>query len=170
MVYLTDNTPHRNRYIAKSTTVGCLVIVLLLSVICFFTYFAFIQVAANKPKLDDLNRDVRPKVAEKWYDLGIQLLSGVENGVDQLRIILKNKPADVEACCTEMFRFWLNNVNDASWEKMAKAVEIIGHIVLAEDLRKVSIYIKIMCNTDNLISCLQGTSHHLIYRTQSPHT
>ena len=143
---------------------------LLLSVICFFTYFAFIQVATNKPKLDDLNRVVRPKVARKWRDLGIELLSVVENGVEQLDIICENNPRDVEACCTKMFQFWLNNANDASWKKMVEAVTIIGHNVLAEDLRKVSIYIKIMCNTDNLISCLQGTSHHLIYRTQSPHT
>ena len=105
----------------------------------FLTNFTFIKVATNKPKLVDLNKFVRPKVAKKWRDLGIELLSAVENGVDQLDIIRENNPRDVETCCTEMFQFWLNNANDASWKELVEALKIIGHNVLAEDLKKVAI-------------------------------
>ena len=88
-----------------------------------------------KPKLDDLNKLVRPKVARKWQDLGIELLSAVENGVAKLDIIRDNYPRDAEACCTEMFKYWLDNADDASWNKLVAAVEAIGYKVLAEELR-----------------------------------
>ena len=95
----------------------------------------------QEPKLDDLNRSVRPKVARRWRDLGIELLSAVENGVEKLDIIRENNPRDVEACCTEMFQFWLDNANDASWRKLVEAVKIIGYNVLAKDLEEVSVYV-----------------------------
>ena len=107
----------------------------------FLTDFTFIQDATKKPTLSDLNKFVQPKIAMKWHNLGTQLLSAVDNGVDQLEIIGVNNPRDVEACCTEMFCFWLNNANDASWEKLVEAVKIIGYNVLAEDLKKVLVYI-----------------------------
>ena len=94
-----------------------------------------LQGSMSKPKLDDLNKLVRPKVAKKWQDLGIELLSAVENGVAKLDIIRDNYPKDAEACCTEMFKYWLDNADDASWNKLVAAVEAIGYKVLAKELK-----------------------------------
>ena len=122
--------------------------------ICFsyqFYFYSTIQDATKKPKLDDLNRSVRPKVARRWRDLGIELLSAVENGVEKLDIIRENNPRDVEACCTEMFQFWLDNANDASWRKLVEAVKVIGYNVLAKDLEEVSVYVFNIVNTENKV-------------------
>ena len=67
----------------------------------------------------------------------MELLSAVENSVEKLDIICENYPRDVEACCTEMFKYWLDNAADASWNKLVKALEVIGHNVLAKELREV---------------------------------
>ena len=71
----------------------------------------------------------------------MELLSAVENSVETLDIIGANNPRDVEACCTEMFKYWLDNAVDASWNKLVKALEVIGYNVLAKDLREVRSYV-----------------------------
>ena len=73
----------------------------------------------------------------KWKDLGVELLSTVDNGVAKLDIICKNNPKDVEACCTEMFKHWLENAADASWDKLVEALEVIGYKVFAKELKEV---------------------------------
>ena len=94
-----------------------------------------LQGSTGKPKLDDFNKFVRPTVARKWQDLGIELLSAVENGVAKLDIIRDNYQRDAEACCTEMFKYWLDNADDASWNRLVAAVEVIGYKVLAKELK-----------------------------------
>ena len=108
--------------------------------LCFFSNL-FIQGATNKPTIDELNEFVRPKVADRWYDVGMKLLSSLEFGVEKLNSISKNHPRDVEACCTDMFNFWLANVTDANWSKIVEAVKAVGQAVYAKELEKVSVYI-----------------------------
>lgn len=92
----------------------------------------------GKPKLVDLNKFVKPRVARNWHDLGIELFSGVQHGVDQLDIIRENYPRDVEACCTEMFKQWLKKAENASWNKLVAAIDAIGYNVLAKKLKEVN--------------------------------
>lgn len=89
-----------------------------------------------------MNKVVRPTVNVKWYDLGIQLLSKLEDGgVNKLTTIRKNNPQDSEECCTQMFQYWLNTAKDASWNTLVDAVKSLDLIVFAETLEEVLLYI-----------------------------
>ena len=79
-------------------------------------------------ELPEFNRSIRPQVARKWYDLGIQL----SLNVDELDIIEANNPRDIKRCCTQMYQHWLNSDLQASREKLAMALQHIGYHTLAE--------------------------------------
>ena len=88
-----------------------------------------------------MNKIVVPTVNPDWYNLGIQLLSKVKNGENKLRTIDGNNRNNSEKCCREMFEYWLKNAQDASWETLVEAVEIIDLIAFADKLKKVLLYI-----------------------------
>lgn len=68
----------------------------------------------------------------EWNQLGMQL--GVP--VYKLSTIKSDHSHDADRCKTEVLIWWLCNVKDTSWEKLAKAVKAIGHRVLANKLRE----------------------------------
>ena len=58
------------------------------------------------------------KVTKRWIQVGLCL--GLST--DVLDVIGMNHPFDVERCELEMIRTWLNNDEEASWNKFAQAV------------------------------------------------
>ena len=52
-----------------------------------------------------------------------------------LNNIAKNK-RDVEDCCTELFKYWLNVSPDASWNKLLKALETMKQNSLVEKIKR----------------------------------
>ena len=69
----------------------------------------------NRPTLKELHDIMRHDgVATKWYSLGLQLMD--DSGV--LDKIKSNNPNDVESCCNEMFKKWLEMKPDASWDQL----------------------------------------------------
>ena len=94
----------------------------------------FYHKGTDRPTLKLLNSHVRDKVAPKWYDLGVELLSS-EQSV-KLNIIKEDHPADTSKRCTELFNYWLDVDTDASWNKLIAALEHIGEGVLAENIRR----------------------------------
>ena len=85
-------------------------------------------------ELPEFNRSIRPQVARKWYDLGIQLSLNVH----KLNNIKANNPGDIEQCCTQMYQHWLNSDHQASREKLAVALQHIEYHTLAESVRNIS--------------------------------
>ena len=77
-----------------------------------------------------------PSVADKWRDLGVQLLhpTSVDNRV--LEVIAADYPHSVEECCKRMFKEWLRSQNDASWNQLIKAINAVGLNSLATELEK----------------------------------
>ena len=71
----------------------------------------------GKPTLRDLKNHVREKVAAKWWDLGTQLISD-----EKLLIIECDQGKHVEACCSQMFKVWLEVDVSASWAKLVRAL------------------------------------------------
>ena len=61
-------------------------------------------------------------MATKWYGLGLQLLD--DSGI--LDTIRSNNPTDVECCCTEIFKKWLEIKPDANWGQLITALNEIG--------------------------------------------
>jgi len=102
-----------------------------------FSYNTLHAVGFDVPTLKELNDHVRPKVAPKWYDLGVELLS--MERVDKLDVIRHDNPGDAEACCTEMFKFWLQEDTMASWTKLVRALRspAVDQIVLADEIEEV---------------------------------
>jgi len=58
--------------------------------------------------------------------------------VDKLDVIRHNNPVDAEACCTEMFKFWLQEDTAASWTKLVRALRspAVDQLVLADEIEK----------------------------------
>ena len=94
----------------------------------------FYHKGTDRPTLKLLNSHVRDKVAPKWYDLGVQLLSS-EQSV-KLDIIKEDHPANTSMCCTELFKYWLDVDTDASWNKLIAALEQIEQNTLVENIRR----------------------------------
>ena len=82
-----------------------------------------------------LNKYVRDTVAPCWYDFGVELLQN--EYIDQLNIIEKNHPGDVQKCCTEMFKYWLQIDTEATWNKLIDALKEIRKNELAKKVENV---------------------------------
>ena len=71
------------------------------------------------------------KVTE-WYELGLQL--GVKDA--ELEIIEKNNRGDLKACQRSMFRAWLRNTPNPSYQQLAEALMAVGEAKEADLLCK----------------------------------
>ena len=115
-------------------------------------------VGSNKPTIKQLMK-YEGKIAPHWNYLGIQLLE--EKYVYKLNIIKENYPADIDKCCTEMFKYWLDVDTKASWDKLIDALEHIGQNALAERIKEdvfkgscihyVQTYYVCICYCNNLL-------------------
>ena len=73
-------------------------------------------VGTDRPAMRYLNRHVRPDIATKWYDIGVELLDvGDEKELDTIQ---KNFPGDHDACAAGMLKLWLDRKTDASWNQL----------------------------------------------------
>ena len=80
-----------------------------------------------------LNKYVRDKVASHWYDFGVELLEN--EYIEQLDIIEKNHPGDVQTCCREMLKYWLQIDTEATWNTLTDSLEGIGKKALAKKVK-----------------------------------
>ena len=70
-------------------------------------------------QLLDVMRDT--PIATCWYELGVKLLPNI----NRLEVIKANHKGDVNTCCREMFRTWLDMKPDASWGQLVTALNKI---------------------------------------------
>ena len=78
-------------------------------------------IGSDRPSLKDLHDHVVMQVADKWRDLGVQLLQSDQQKM--LDFIETNYPRDVIACCKRLFKEWLDNTGDATWNQLIKALK-----------------------------------------------
>ena len=71
-------------------------------------------------------------VTLKWYDIGLELLDGNNVPLDEIK---ENYPNDVNKCCTEMFKNWLQYNPEANWDQLASALSEVGLITAAENIK-----------------------------------
>jgi len=77
----------------------------------------------STPSLKHLQKFVIPKVAIKWYQLGIELFD------EEDTVKLSEIQADFsehQRCCLEMFRLWLSIYSDSTWFKIIEALKSPG--------------------------------------------
>ena len=90
----------------------------------------------NTPSLQQLINLVRLEIGPSWYDLGVELLG--KKHVKKLDVIKSNNQTNIESCCTEMFKFWLQTDIKVSWTKLVGALrsKVLQYNVLADELEK----------------------------------
>ena len=67
-------------------------------------------------------------IVKKWRDIGLELLK--DDG--KLEIIKINNSGDIEACCAEMFKQWLECDPNADWNKLITTLQKIELNVAAK--------------------------------------
>ena len=85
-----------------------------------------------------LNEKVIPRIAVKWYDIGIQL------NIPSYRLDnIRNETDHITQQCLQMLQMWLQRSSNAenkshcpTWENMYKAMIAIEMIAAAETLKK----------------------------------
>ena len=75
-------------------------------------------------------------VADKWRDIGVQLLDS--SLIDQrvLEVIAADHPQSIEGCCKSVFEKWLDTQKNASWNQLIDALKCIELQSLASHLEK----------------------------------
>ena len=65
-----------------------------------------------------------PRVASKWYELGIELYQ--DANVTHLDGIQRECPGDFTKACTQMLLFWRGVYVNATWNRLIKALGAPG--------------------------------------------
>ena len=99
-------------------------------------YLCICTLVKSRPTKKKLLDHVIPNATSRWYVLGVKLLK--EDQESHLDVLRLNHAGNNEACCMEMFWYWLNCNTDATWEKLivelrSSAVKLP---VVANDLEK----------------------------------
>jgi len=84
---------------------------------------SFTYIGSDHPAFKNL-RFVRDLVADKWYDIGLELLEQKDERT--VNIIKRNNAGNVAECCTEMLELWLNRQPNATWNQLIKALRAPG--------------------------------------------
>ncbi|XP_065917658.1 protein NLRC3-like [Dysidea avara] len=110
----------------------------------------------NRPILRDLYDQVVPSIADKWKDLGVQLLD--PSLIDQrvLEVIAADHPHSVEDCCKSVFEKWLNTQEDASWQQLLEALKSVQLDYLSSQIEN-----KLKTGVITGISHQSHLSHHM---------
>ena len=77
-------------------------------------------IGSGRPSLKDLSDLVVNNVADKWRDLGVQLLRPDQEKL--LDIIATDYPHDVVSCCKCVLKKWLDTTTDATWNELTRAL------------------------------------------------
>ena len=106
------------------------------TIICCIKCDIFVTIDSSKPLLKDLSNIVIPKVANKWYELGIQLLNQPQ--LPKLDEIQKAYPNNLQRGCIEMLKYWLEITPGASWDNLIHALRAPGLelLTIADDVEK----------------------------------
>ena len=81
-------------------------------------------VGHSKPTIKQLQRHVVPRVAAKYYEVGIELYK--DDDVHHLDTIQKSCAMDYTKGCTDMFKFWLGTYGAATWDRLIKGLKAPG--------------------------------------------
>ena len=80
-----------------------------------------VHIGNDRPSLKDLHDHVVMKVADRWKDLGVQLLRSDQEKM--LDIIEADHPHDAVRCCKCLFKKWVDATEDARWNVLIKALK-----------------------------------------------
>ena len=126
--------------------------------------FMYIVVANKPPTTRQLLSFVIPKVATRWYELGVMLLRPEQE--PRLQQIKSDHGDNVRKSCLEMFTYWRRSHPDDNWNHLVAALKSPGLEMdaVAADLQKMftgkllilwSLFYSMCCTCrDNVNMCL----------------
>ena len=79
-----------------------------------------VSLGSGRPSSKDLYDHVVNNVADKWRDLGVQLLRPDQEKM--LDIIAADHPHDVVSCCKCVLNKWLDTTTNATWNELIRAL------------------------------------------------
>ena len=91
---------------------------------CVVSVHLLPAVGNKRPLLKDLYDHVVIKVADKWRDLGVQLLGPDHQGM--LNVIAADHPHDVTNRCKGVLEKWLDTNMNATWNELIEALRSPG--------------------------------------------
>ena len=71
-------------------------------------------------------------ITVEWYDIGLELFDGNTVALDEIKA---KYSSDVNACCTEMFKKWLQYNPEADWDQLASVLSEVGLTTAAENIK-----------------------------------
>ncbi len=106
--------------------------------LCSVLLRAFLSYTDEKPKRRDINRYVKPHAAGSWYDIGLELEVGDEDGQELDQIREKYGAADVTACFDAMIGKWLKETDSAklTWKTLIDSLKCYGITDAIQDVRE----------------------------------
>ena len=104
------------------------------------TYIA--HIGKGRPSLKTLHDHVVMKVADRWKDLGVQLLQSDQQHI--LNIIATDHPNDAVKCCKCVLEKWLETAPDATWNQLIEALRSPSvHLIhLADQLEQMITHVQ----------------------------
>ena len=79
-----------------------------------------IYIGTDRPALKYLNKYVKADIANKWHDIGLELLDVEDESV--LNTIKNDFRGDADTCTAEMLQLWLVRKPKASWNDLIEAI------------------------------------------------
>ena len=86
--------------------------------------------------MKDLHNILIPKIANDWYEVGIQLFNNSQ--LPKLEEIRATYSSDRRGGCFEMLKYWLRITPEATWDNLIHALRQPGLELfsLADDVEK----------------------------------
>ena len=79
------------------------------------------------PELSELHRDIVPKCAARWRDLGVELKIPV-NRLDIIAVDNVNHPSYSEQCCKAVLQKWIEVTPKPTCAMLRKAVDCLSSL------------------------------------------
>ena len=95
---------------------------LLMCILC--CTFIHINSGTQHPALKELYRHVKKLIAEKWFDVGVELFE--EDDLKQLSTIKSSNNGNAESCCAEMLTLWHEKYPKATWNDLIGSLNAPG--------------------------------------------
>ena len=108
---------------------------------------SFICLGDRMPELSELYRDIVPKYAAKWRDLGVELKIPVHQ-LDCIAVNHTNHPQYSEQCCKAVLLKWMETTPNPTWTVLQKAIDGLSGLSYeesSESKRVVMISYLILC-------------------------
>ena len=77
------------------------------------------------PELSELHREIVPKCAAKWRDLGVELKIPVHH-LDAIAVNNAHHPSYSQQCCTAVIQKWMEITPNPTWTVLQKAIDSLS--------------------------------------------